>query len=227
MAADTSKLDAWSMAGSIEAVAPALRVLLVDDVAAFRAAARAYLQAMSNVLLVGEAGSGREAVEQVERLLPDVVLMDIHMAGGSGLEAARALRARNWSPQIVLFSLQADDAMRRAALAAGADDFFPKNDFAQSVGTSLTRIVGERMQTTGQPTRTEVSDTASYGLVGAVLELNNLLQEIMTKAALGQRKLPSDHPAYAILADVEVVGARVGVLVRRLVGDGKARPTED
>jgi DNA-binding NarL/FixJ family response regulator len=215
-----------SMTASIATATPALRVLLVDDVAAFRAAARAYLTAMSNVLLVGEAGNGREAVEQVERLLPDVVLMDIHMAGGSGLEAARTIRARKWSPQIVLFSLQADDAMRRAALAAGADDFFPKNDFAQSVGTTLARLAGERMQTQ-LPTHTEVSDTSSYGLVGAVLELNNLLQEIMTKAALGQRKLPSDHPAYAILADVEVVGARVGVLVRRLVGDGKARGAED
>jgi DNA-binding NarL/FixJ family response regulator len=214
------------MAVDIEAAAP-VRVLLVDDVAAFRSAARAYLKAIHGVELIGEAGGGREAVEQVEKLLPDVVLMDIHMAGGSGLEAARTLRARKWSPQIVLFSLQADDAMRRAALAAGADDFFPKNDFAQSVGTALARIQGSRMQTLEQPTHTEVSDTSSHALVGAVLELNNLLQEIMTKAALGQRKLPIDHPAYAILADVEVVGARVGVLVRRLVGDSGRRPPED
>lgn len=210
------------VSAAIESIAP-VRVLLVDDVAAFRAAARAYLQALPSVLLIGEAGGGLEAVELVDRLLPDVVLMDIHMAHGSGLDAARVLRARTWSPQIVLFSLQSDDAMRRAAIAAGADDFFPKNEFAQSVGSALARIQEARMQLIDRPTHPEVSDTSSYAVVNAVLDLNNLLQEVMTKAALARRKLASEHPAHAFLVEIEAAGSRAGVLVRRLVGDGPAQ----
>jgi hypothetical protein len=59
-------------------------------------------------------------------------------------------------------------------------------------------------------------------MVSAVLDLNNLLQEIMTKAALARRKLASEHPAHAFLVEIEAAGGRAGVLVRKLVGDGAA-----
>jgi len=117
-----------------------IRVLLVDDVAAFRTVARAYLREISEVLLIGEASGGDEALEQMERLQPDLILMDVHMARGNGLSTARRIRAQAGRPRVVLFSLQSDDAMRRAAFAAGADDFFSKSDFVQGVTTALDRI---------------------------------------------------------------------------------------
>jgi len=118
-----------------------IRVLLVDDVAAFRTVARAYLREISEVQLIGEASGGDEALEQMERLQPDLVLMDVHMARGNGLATVRRIRTRRDAPRVVLFSLQADDVMRRAAFAAGADDFFSKGDFVQGVTTALARLL--------------------------------------------------------------------------------------
>lgn len=118
-------------------------MLLVDDVAAFRAVARAYLQEIPDVTLIGEAGSGDEALIQLDRLRPDLVLMDVHMKRGNGLDTARRIKTKTKQPLVVLFSLQSDDAMRRAAIASGADDFFSKSDFLAGVSTALERILGE------------------------------------------------------------------------------------
>jgi DNA-binding NarL/FixJ family response regulator len=120
-----------------------LRVLLVDDVAAFRAVARAYLQEIGDVTLIGEASCGDEALIQLDRLQPDLVLMDVHMKRGNGLDTARRIKAKAKHPLVVLFSLQSDDAMRRAAIASGADDFFSKSDFLHGVACALERIMGE------------------------------------------------------------------------------------
>jgi DNA-binding NarL/FixJ family response regulator len=117
-----------------------VRVLLVDDVAAFRSVARAYLSEISEVELIGEASGGDEALEQMVRLQPDLILMDIHMARGNGLATTRQIRTLEDAPRVVLFSLQSDDAMRRAAFAAGADDFFSKSEFVQGVVTALSRL---------------------------------------------------------------------------------------
>lgn len=117
-------------------------MLLVDDVAAFRAVARAYLQEIRDVALIGEASSGDEALIQLERLRPDVVLMDVHMKRGNGLDTARRIKAKPQHPLVVLFSLQSDDAMRRAAFASGADDFFSKSDFLLGVAAAIERIIG-------------------------------------------------------------------------------------
>jgi len=124
-------------------------VLLVDDVAAFRAVAKAYLQEIAGVTLIGEASCGEDALAELERLRPDLVLMDVHMKRGNGLDTARRIKARAPRPLVVLFSLQSDDAMRRAAYASGADDFFSKSDFLSGVAAALARIIGEPMVSTG------------------------------------------------------------------------------
>ena len=81
-----------------------VRVLLVDDVAAFRVVARAYLQEIRDVTLIGEAASGDEALVQLERLRPDIVLMDVHMKRGNGLDTARRIKAKAADPLVVLLS---------------------------------------------------------------------------------------------------------------------------
>lgn len=68
-----------------------IRVVLVDDQVLLRAGIRALLDAEEDLEVVGEAGSGREAVRVVREEHPDIVLMDIRMPGGDGLEATRAI----------------------------------------------------------------------------------------------------------------------------------------
>ena len=70
-----------------------VRVLVADDHAPFRRAARSVLSAAAGFQLVGEATSGEEAVALADSLRPDLVLMDIVMAGIGGIEAARSITA--------------------------------------------------------------------------------------------------------------------------------------
>lgn len=68
-----------------------IRVVLVDDQSIVRAGFRVVLETAGGIEVVGEASGGREAVELVRRLAPDVVVMDVRMPGGDGIEATRAI----------------------------------------------------------------------------------------------------------------------------------------
>ena len=71
-----------------------LRVMLVDDHEVVRDGIRALLQATDDIVVTAEAGSVREAIDEAERTRPDVVVMDVRLADGSGIEATREIRAR-------------------------------------------------------------------------------------------------------------------------------------
>jgi two-component system, NarL family, response regulator DesR len=119
-----------------------LRVLVVDDSAEFRSAVRAYLHGATDAQVVGEACDGDQATREVERLQPSLVLMDIHMPGCNGLEAARRMRKLERRPHIVLFSLHPEPELQSAALAAGADEFYYKRDFVPLVEATLAKLAG-------------------------------------------------------------------------------------
>ncbi len=127
----------------------AIRVLLVDDSADFRAAARAYLRSADGVELVGEAHDGREAFAEVERLAPDLVLMDVRMPHGNGIETAARIKTLEHRPVVVLFTVNAEPYLREAALAAGADDCFAKGDFVQHVEAAFDRVLRRRTAVMG------------------------------------------------------------------------------
>ncbi|GAB3255928.1 response regulator [Nocardioides dilutus] len=103
------------------------RVVLVDDDPLVRSALTLMLGGQADLEVVGEAGDGREGLAMIERLRPDVVLMDIRMPKVDGLAATRALHARSDPPRvIVLTTFDADDHVVEA-LAAGADGFLLKD----------------------------------------------------------------------------------------------------
>jgi DNA-binding NarL/FixJ family response regulator len=103
------------------------RVALVDDDPLVRSALTLMLGGQPDLEVIGEAGDGRAGLALVERLRPDVVLMDIRMPRVDGLAATRALHARSEPPRvIVLTTFDADDHVVEA-LAAGADGFLLKD----------------------------------------------------------------------------------------------------
>jgi DNA-binding NarL/FixJ family response regulator len=103
------------------------RVILVDDDPLVRSALTLMLGGQSDLEVVGEAGDGRAGLAMIERLRPDVVLMDIRMPKLDGLAATRALHSRSDPPRvIVLTTFDADDHVVEA-LAAGADGFLLKD----------------------------------------------------------------------------------------------------
>jgi DNA-binding NarL/FixJ family response regulator len=103
-----------------------IRTLIVDDHALFREGLRALFATIEDIELVGEATTGQEAVDQVEELQPDVVLMDIDMPGMSGVEATRGILRKTPSAGIVMVTMLEDDASVFSAMRAGARGYVLK-----------------------------------------------------------------------------------------------------
>jgi CheY-like chemotaxis protein len=107
------------------------RLLLVDDSAAFRGLVKWYLATLPGILIVGEAADGREAIEQVSRTNPDLVLMDVRMPTMDGLEATRQLRARGDQACIVLLTAHGDAVPQSLVSEVGADGLIDKADLGE------------------------------------------------------------------------------------------------
>jgi DNA-binding NarL/FixJ family response regulator len=105
---------------------PAIRVLLVDDHARVRAALRDLLESYPNLILVGEASNGEEAVSLVKELSPSVVVMDINMPKLNGIDATMRIKMSYPHVVIVGLSVSASEAHRRAMAAAGATTLISK-----------------------------------------------------------------------------------------------------
>lgn len=91
------------MLGMTDSAGPQPRVLIVDDEHETRVLLRAFLEE-EGVSVLGEAGSGEDALVMAERLHPDVVLMDVRMPGMNGIEATRRLRARDPGVQVIILT---------------------------------------------------------------------------------------------------------------------------
>jgi two-component system chemotaxis response regulator CheB len=108
-----------------------IRVLVVDDSGFMRRAIGKMLASAQDILVVGTASTGEEALALEPELRPDVITMDVEMPGMGGLEAARAIIARRGPPVIMISSLTRDGAETTLrALEIGAVDFIPKPDSA-------------------------------------------------------------------------------------------------
>lgn len=103
-----------------------VRVLIVDDVEASRETLRRALAFDGRIEVVGEAGSGREAVEKAAELRPDLVLMDVRMPGGNGVEATRRIVGRFPHTRVVALTAHDDVDTVREMLTAGATGYFLK-----------------------------------------------------------------------------------------------------
>jgi DNA-binding NarL/FixJ family response regulator len=114
-----------------------IRVLLVDDKAEFLESATRFLAAEPQIQIVGRALSARSGLEQVTRLLPDLVLMDLAMPDMNGLEATRRLKKRPDAPRVVMLTLHDNIEYRAAARIVHADGFIAKSEF----GTQLLPVI--------------------------------------------------------------------------------------
>lgn len=104
-----------------------IRLLLADDHAVVRSGLRMLLQAQPDMVIIGEAETGREAVQRAVELAPDVVLMDIEMPGMNGIEATRQIKAAYPDVRVLILTAYDDDPYVFALLRAGADGYVLKN----------------------------------------------------------------------------------------------------
>jgi len=117
-----------------------IKVLLVDDHESFRHVLAAFLRAQQGVELVGEAADGVEAIDKANRLLPDLVLMDIHMPVRNGIEATRAIKSLNPKTVVIMMSMDSSENYARSARMV-ADGYIPKSSLKLPL---LSLIANER-----------------------------------------------------------------------------------
>jgi two-component system, NarL family, response regulator NreC len=120
----------------------AIRVVIVDDHAVVRSGLKLILDAEGDIEVVGEAGNLRDAVFRARSLRPDVVLMDVVMPGGSGIEATPAVLKEAPDAKVLVLSMQDDPTYVREAFAAGASGYVLKEAADDEVVTAVREVAG-------------------------------------------------------------------------------------
>ena len=118
------------------------KVLIVDDHAFVRRGVQSILESMPEWELCGQASDGLEAVQLVEELNPDVVLMDVSMPVMDGIQATRAVRATNSRTKIVLLTLHESVEVLRSGFRAGANGYLLKADAEEELLKALRVVIG-------------------------------------------------------------------------------------
>ncbi|HYH35112.1 MAG TPA: response regulator transcription factor [Nocardioides sp.] len=136
-----------------------VRVLVVDDDPLVRGALSLMMGGRDDVAVVGEAGDGRQCLDLVERLRPDVVLMDLRMPVLGGLEATRALHQRPDPPHVIVLTTFDADENVLGAVAAGAEGFLLKDTPPHHIVEAISRV------SAGEPM---LSPSATRSLIGRV-----------------------------------------------------------
>lgn len=115
-----------------------MRVLIVDDSNEYRGYLRRILRQQEGLILEGEAADGEAGILLAEKLMPDVVLMDVHLPGMNGLNATR--RIKEQLPQTTIIILSSDEAYRDAAANFGADAFLSKCSSISEMVAAIRRV---------------------------------------------------------------------------------------
>jgi DNA-binding NarL/FixJ family response regulator len=121
-------------------MATKIRVLLVDDHSLVRRGFRRMLEDEADIVVVGEAGNGDEAVQLASELAPQVIVMDCALPGTSGLAATRKILEADPSKAILMLSMHSEDTLVRQALNAGARGYILKNAVDLELAAAIRRV---------------------------------------------------------------------------------------
>ena len=119
-----------------------IRLLLVDDHEVVRLGLRTLFEEAGGFQVVDEAGTLSAAIAEAGRLTPDVVLMDVKLPDGSGVEACRAIRAAQPATRVLFLTSYADDDAVLATILAGADGFLLKDVSGDDLLRALRKVAG-------------------------------------------------------------------------------------
>jgi DNA-binding NarL/FixJ family response regulator len=116
---------------------PAIRVMVVDDHEVVRQGLKTLIESGGDMVVIAEAAGVAEAVERASRALPDVIVMDVRLTDGSGIEATREIRAKRPEARVIMLTSFADDDALFASIMAGASGYVLKqvnsNDLVRSI----------------------------------------------------------------------------------------------
>jgi DNA-binding NarL/FixJ family response regulator len=115
-------------------------VLIVDDHEVVREGLRSLLNRREGISVVGEAGTVGTAVEEAARLRPDVVIMDVRLPDGSGVEACREIRQENPAAKVIMLTSYADDEAVFASILAGAAGYLLKQTRGHALAEAIEAV---------------------------------------------------------------------------------------
>jgi len=121
-----------------------VRVMLVDDHEVVREGLRTLLSRQKGMLVVAEAGTMAEAIEAAARAKPDVIVMDVRLPDGSGVEACRTIREARPDTKVIMLTSYADDEALFASIVAGAAGYLLKQTRGQAVVDAITSVAAGR-----------------------------------------------------------------------------------
>jgi len=169
-----------------------IRVLIADDQMMVREGFSVLLNAMPDIEVVGEAVNGREAVERVRQLAPDIVLMDIRMPELNGIEATREIVAGDSGTKVLVLTTFDLDEYVYQALRAGASGFLLKDASARQLADGVRVVAGGEALLAPSVTKRLISEFARLGEAprpqtasGAFGELTERETEVLVLIAQG------------------------------------------
>jgi DNA-binding NarL/FixJ family response regulator len=121
-----------------------LNVFIVDDHTLVRSGIRKLIEASAELNVVGEASDGREAVERIAELKPELVLMDVAMSGLNGIDAARQVHAALPQTRIIMLSMHEDRQYVFESLKAGATGYVLKSAAFQDLISAIETVMSDR-----------------------------------------------------------------------------------
>ena len=117
-----------------------VRVMIVDDHELIRQGLRSYLERQSKFTVVAEAGTVRQAIARALKERPDVVVMDVQLPDGTGIEACRAVRAELPDTRVIMLTSFADDEAVMSSVMAGASAFLLKSTPGDEIAKAITSV---------------------------------------------------------------------------------------
>ena len=189
-----------------------IRLLLADDHPLFRFGMRTLLTSMPDMTVVGEAVTGEEAIQLVETLLPDVVLMDLHMPGVGGIEATARIRAQHPRTAVLIVTMLEDDSVF-AAIRAGARGYLLNGaEPAETLRAIRAVASGEAIFSPGaakyvmdyfaHPPVAPVNPAALAQLSEREREVLTLIAQGLTNAAIAERLVLSPKTVRNYISEI-------------------------
>jgi len=164
-----------------------IRVLLADDHGLVRAGMRRLLESIPDIAVIGEAGTGSQALQQARQGRPDVVLMDITMPDMTGLEALARLKQELPRVRVLILSMHDEEAYVTQALQAGADGYLLKDSATAELEIAVRAVAAAEMYLSPAVSRYVVASylRVVYRVAGEQQRLTPRQREILHLVAQG------------------------------------------
>lgn len=162
-----------------------LNILLVDDHQIIIDGLRLLINSVEGMLVIGDANNGKEAIELLEVLDTDVVLMDIDMPVMNGLDATKTIKTRHKNIKVLILSMHCDGGMVKELIGIGADGYIMKNASKEELIQAITKVASGQQYFSTDVTLSLLDKNASVSASKLEIDLTNRELEILKLIADG------------------------------------------